>query len=116
MLSSLLEVTQTLVRNGGKVPQLVPPPIHFQSQSSQPPCGTWRARSTGNFFLEVHMNTAIVLWGGGKRRSWEREALLIAATAGIATAIGAAIGGKKGATFGAVSGGATRFLMRLLSW
>jgi len=69
-----------------------------------------------NFFPEVYMNTAIVLWGGGKRRSWEKEALMIAATAGIATAIGAAIGGKKGATFGAVSGGATRFLMRLLSW
>ena len=62
------------------------------------------------------MNAGIVLWGGGKRRSWEKETLLIAATAGIATAIGAAIGGKKGATFGAVSGGATRFLMRLLSW
>src|SRR5262245_40382587 len=72
--------------------------------------------SNRKFLLEVHMNTAIVLWGGGKRRSWERETLLIAATAGIATAIGAAIGGKKGATFGAVSGGATRFLMRLLSW
>jgi hypothetical protein len=75
-----------------------------------------RARRTGNFFLEVHMNAGIVLWGGGKRRSWEKETLLIAATAGIATAIGAAIGGKKGATFGAVTGGATRFLMRLMSW
>jgi hypothetical protein len=69
-----------------------------------------------NFFPEVYMNTAIVLWGGGKRRSWEKEALMVAATAGIATAIGAAIGGKKGATFGAVSGAATRFLMRLLTW
>ena len=69
-----------------------------------------------NFLPEVHMNTAIVLWGGGKRQSWEKETLMIAATVGIATAIGAAIGGKKGATFGAVSGGATRFLMRLLSW
>ena len=69
-----------------------------------------------NFFPEVYMNTAIVLWGGGKRQSWEKETLMIAATVGIATAIGAAIGGKKGATFGAVSGGATRFLMRLLSW
>jgi hypothetical protein len=62
------------------------------------------------------MNAGIVLWGGGKRRSWEKEALLIAATAGIATAIGAAISGKKGAAFGAISGGATRFLMRMLSW
>lgn len=69
-----------------------------------------------NLGREVYMNAAIVLWGGGKRRSWEKEALMIAATAGIATAIGAAVGGKKGATFGAVSGGATRFLMRLLSW
>jgi hypothetical protein len=62
------------------------------------------------------MNAGIVLWGGGKRRSWEKEASMIAATAGIGTAIGAAFGGKKGAIFGAVSGGATRFLMRLLSW
>jgi hypothetical protein len=69
-----------------------------------------------NLILEVYMNTAVVLWGGGKRRNWEQEVLLIAATAGIGTAIGAAIGGKKGATFGAVSGGAARFLMRLLSW
>ena len=69
-----------------------------------------------NLLLEVHMNTAVVLWGGGKRRPWEQAALLIAATAGIGTAIGAAIGGKKGATFGAVSGGAARFLMRLLTW
>jgi len=72
--------------------------------------------SSENFFTEVNMNSAIVLWGGGKRQSWEKETLMIAATVGIATAIGAAIGGKKGATFGAVSGGATRFLMRLLSW
>ena len=62
------------------------------------------------------MNAAIVLFGGGKRRSWEKETLMIAATAGIATAIGAAVGGKKGATFGAISGGVTRFLMRMLTW
>jgi hypothetical protein len=78
--------------------------------------GTRCAYRMRNFFQEVYMNAGIMLWGGGKRRSWERETLLIAATAGIATAIGAAIGGKKGATFGAVSGGATRFLMRLLRW
>jgi len=41
---------------------------------------------------------------------------MIAATAGIATAVGAIAGGKKGATFGAISGGVTRFLMRMLSW
>ncbi|HLH31175.1 MAG TPA: hypothetical protein VKY31_08225 [Terriglobia bacterium] len=62
------------------------------------------------------MNAGIVLYGGGKKQSWEKEALMIAATAGIATAIGAAIGGKKGATFGAISGGVTRFLMRMMSW
>jgi hypothetical protein len=69
-----------------------------------------------NFFREVRMNAGIVLWGGGKRQSWEKEALMIAATAGIGTAVGAIAGGKKGATFGAISGGVTRFLMRLLSW
>jgi len=62
------------------------------------------------------MNAGVVLWGGGKRRSWEKEALMIAATAGIATAVGAIAGGKKGATVGAISGGVTRFLMRMLSW
>ena len=67
--------------------------------------------------LEVHiMNAKVVLWGGGKQQAWEREALMIAATAGIGTAVGALISGKKGATFGAVSAGVTRFLMRMLSW
>jgi hypothetical protein len=62
------------------------------------------------------MNAKVVLWGGGKRQSWQREALMIAATTGIATAVGAAVGGKKGATFGAISGGVARFLMRMVSW
>ena len=62
------------------------------------------------------MNATVVLWGGGERQSWQREALMIAATAGIATAVGAIAGGKKSATFGAISGGFTRFLMRMLSW
>jgi len=73
-------------------------------------------QSDKNFFREVHMNAGVVLWGGGKRRSWEKEALMIAATAGIATAVGAIAGGKKGAAVGAISGGVTRFLMRMLSW
>jgi hypothetical protein len=67
-------------------------------------------------FREVRMNAGLVLWGGGKRRSWEKEALMIAATAGIGTAVGAIAAGKKGAAFGALSGGVTRFLMRMLSW
>ena len=62
------------------------------------------------------MDANVVLWGGGKRQSWEKEALMIAATAGIGSAVGAMVGGKKGATFGAISGGVTRFLMRWLSW
>ena len=62
------------------------------------------------------MDAKVVLWGGGKRQAWEKETLMIAATAGIGTAIGAIIGGKKGATFGAISAGATRFLMRMLNW
>jgi hypothetical protein len=62
------------------------------------------------------MEANVVLWGGGKRQSWEKETLMIAATAGIATAVGAIVGGKKGATVGAISGGVARFLMRMLSW
>jgi hypothetical protein len=64
----------------------------------------------------VHTDAKVVIWGGGKRQDWEKEALMIAATAGIGTAVGALVGGKKGAAFGAISGGVTRFLMRMLSW
>ncbi len=62
------------------------------------------------------MKPKLVLWGGGSRRSWKKEALMVGATAGIATAIGALTAGKKGATFGAISGGVTRLLMRMTSW
>ena len=62
------------------------------------------------------MKAQIVLWGGGRRRSWRREALMIAGTAGIGTAVGALARGKKGASIGAISGGVARFLMRMATW
>lgn len=40
-----------------------------------------------------------------KKRSWEKEALIIGGSAGAGTAIGALAGGKKGAAVGAVAGG-----------
>jgi hypothetical protein len=40
-----------------------------------------------------------------KKRSWEKEALIIGGSAGAGAAIGAIAGGKKGAGIGAVSGG-----------
>lgn len=40
-----------------------------------------------------------------KKRSWQREALIIGGSAGAGAAIGAVAGGKKGAAIGAVSGG-----------
>jgi hypothetical protein len=40
-----------------------------------------------------------------KKRSWEREALIIGGSAGAGTAIGAVAGGKKGAAVGAAAGG-----------
>ncbi|HUG44802.1 MAG TPA: glycine zipper family protein [Acidobacteriota bacterium] len=40
-----------------------------------------------------------------KGRSWEREVLIVAGSAGAGTAIGAIAGGRKGAAVGAVSGG-----------
>jgi hypothetical protein len=40
-----------------------------------------------------------------KKRSWEREALIIGGSAGAGTAIGALAGGKKGAAVGAAAGG-----------
>src|SRR5262245_3159339 len=68
---------------------------------------------SGNFtFRGELMKATNLVWGGGRRRSWKREALMIGATAGIATAVGAMIGKKKGAAFGAISGGVSRFLSR----
>jgi hypothetical protein len=61
------------------------------------------------------MKAKILVWGRGRRRSWKREALMIAGTAGIAMAIGAITGGKKGATLGAISGGVTRLMMRMVA-
>jgi hypothetical protein len=61
------------------------------------------------------MKGTVILWGGGRRRSWKREALLIATTAGIATAVGALIGRKKGAAIGAMAGGVSRFISRLVA-
>jgi hypothetical protein len=40
-----------------------------------------------------------------KKRTWEREALIIGGSAGAGTAIGALAGGKKGAGVGAAAGG-----------
>jgi hypothetical protein len=41
-----------------------------------------------------------------KRRSWQKEALIIGGSAGAGAAIGAVAGGGKGAAIGALSGGA----------
>jgi hypothetical protein len=72
---------------------------------------------SGNFlFRGERMKAKNLVWGGGRRRSWKREALMIGATAGIATAVGAMFGKRKGAAFGAVSGGVTRFLSRMATW
>lgn len=40
-----------------------------------------------------------------RKRSWEKEALIIGGSAGAGTAIGAVAGGKKGAAVGAAAGG-----------
>jgi len=40
-----------------------------------------------------------------KKRSWEKEALIIGGSAGAGTVIGALAGGKKGAAVGAAAGG-----------
>jgi hypothetical protein len=40
-----------------------------------------------------------------RKRSWERDALIIGGSAGAGTAIGAVAGGKKGAAVGATAGG-----------
>jgi hypothetical protein len=62
------------------------------------------------------MKAQTILWGGGRRRSWKSEALMIATSAGIATAVGAVTRGKKGAALGALSGGVARLVARMANW
>jgi hypothetical protein len=40
-----------------------------------------------------------------KKRTWQKEALIVGGSAGAGAAVGAVAGGKKGAAIGAVSGG-----------
>ncbi len=61
------------------------------------------------------MKATVLFWRGRPQRSWKREALWIAGTAGVATVVGAITGGKKGATYGAISGGMARLIMRMVS-
>ena len=50
-----------------------------------------------------------------KKRSWEKEALIIGGSAGAGTAIGAAAGGKKGAAIGAAAGGVGGLIYDLMT-
>jgi hypothetical protein len=50
-----------------------------------------------------------------KKRSWEKEALIIGGSAGAGTAIGALAGGKKGAGVGAAAGGVGGLIFDLLT-
>jgi hypothetical protein len=50
-----------------------------------------------------------------KKRSWEREVLIIGGSAGAGTAIGALAGGKKGAAVGAAAGGVGGLIYDLLT-
>lgn len=51
----------------------------------------------------------------GKKRSWEKEALIIGGSAGAGTAIGALTGGKKGAAVGAAAGGVGGLIYDLIT-
>jgi len=50
-----------------------------------------------------------------KKRSWEKEALIIGGSAGAGTAIGAVAGGKKGAGIGAAAGGVGGLIYDLMT-
>ena len=54
-------------------------------------------------------------FGVGGKRSWKREALWMAGTAGVGTLIGVLSGGKRGAAIGATTGGAARFILALVT-
>ena len=50
-----------------------------------------------------------------KKRSWEKEVLIIGGSAGAGTAIGAIAGGKKGAGIGAAAGGVGGLIYDLMT-
>ena len=50
-----------------------------------------------------------------KKRSWEKEALIIGGSAGAGTVIGAVAGGKKGAGIGAAAGGVGGLIYDLIT-
>lgn len=50
-----------------------------------------------------------------KKRSWEKEVLIVGASAGAGTAIGALAGGKKGAAVGAAAGGVGGLIYDLMT-
>jgi len=50
-----------------------------------------------------------------RKRSWEREVLIIGGSAGAGTAIGALAGGKKGAAVGAAAGGVGGLIYDLMT-
>jgi hypothetical protein len=54
-------------------------------------------------------------FGVGGRRTWKREALWMAGTAGVGTLVGALAGGKRGAAIGAATSGAARFILALVT-
>ena len=49
--------------------------------------------------------SAAPVYQAHKKRSWERETLIVGGSAGAGAAIGAVAGGRKGAGIGALSGG-----------
>jgi hypothetical protein len=63
------------------------------------------------------MNQAskIMTFGVGGKRSWKREAVWMAGTAGVGTLIGVLAGGKRGAAIGAGTSGAARFILALIT-
>jgi hypothetical protein len=50
-----------------------------------------------------------------KKRSWEKDVLIIGGSAGAGAAIGAATGGKKGAGIGAAAGGVGGLIYDVMS-
>jgi hypothetical protein len=52
---------------------------------------------------------------GDKKRSWEKEVLIIGGGAGVGTAIGAIAGGRRGAAVGAAAGGVGALIYDLMT-